>query len=77
MNASDAARNRAEERTASHLIGIQGSDGELDYHPIPLEFVRTVNVRYEYVGELKPMPYDWDESVMASRIGSSVAPQRS
>lgn len=31
------------------------------YNSVPLEIVGTIKVRYVFVGELKPMPYDWDD----------------
>lgn len=31
------------------------------YNSVPLEIVGTIKVRYKFIGELKPMPYDWDD----------------
>jgi hypothetical protein len=32
-----------------------------DYNIVPLNIVGTVKVRYKFIGELKPMPYDRDD----------------
>jgi hypothetical protein len=32
-----------------------------DYESVPLDKVASIRVAYRFVGDLEPMPYDWDE----------------
>lgn len=31
------------------------------YNSVPLKIVGTVKVRYKFIGEIDPMPYEWDD----------------
>lgn len=47
------------EQLVSHLSGLDAD--ALDYESLPLVPTGSVVVRYEFAGELQPLPYEWDE----------------
>ncbi|MBW3539701.1 MAG: hypothetical protein KY476_05470 [Planctomycetes bacterium] len=61
-DAAERATSHWEDRAERLLSRLNGADDEtLDYESVPLVPVGSVLVRYEIAGELRPLPYEWDE----------------
>jgi hypothetical protein len=61
LKAAERAALHLEERAEWILAETETPDGEIDYFAVPLATVRKVRVRYKFMGELEPMPYNWDD----------------
>ncbi|HUG19992.1 MAG TPA: hypothetical protein VMM56_13495 [Planctomycetaceae bacterium] len=44
-----------------HILSESENEEPPDYQSIPLQVVKSVKVRYQFAGKLKPIPYDWDD----------------
>ncbi|MBX3439829.1 MAG: hypothetical protein KF861_20230 [Planctomycetaceae bacterium] len=49
-----------EDRTECLLSQSLESD-EFDYQIVPLVKVGAIRVRYHFIGQIQPLPYEWDD----------------
>lgn len=59
-NAVEQAARHWEER-AEWILKHSDESDELDYEIVPLGDAGIVRVKYEFAGEIQPLPYEWDE----------------
>jgi hypothetical protein len=58
---AEQATQHWQDRAEWILVNNEQEEDPYGYNSVPLEHAGTMKVKFKFIGELEPMPYDWDD----------------